>query len=122
MSVQTAILASLVILLGIAQYVLAAHALVDLRRRPRVRGDSRVLWALCILCLPIGGPLIYHWMGPTSFRSRPLASLPRVDQTPTNVTPISAARSARRSTAANNWPPTPTTRRRKPGQIDRTVS
>lgn len=121
MNIQTTILAILVILLGAAQYALASQALLDLRDRARVRGDSKVLWALCILCVPFGGPIVYNWMGPTSFRSRPTTTLPNIDldDAPANVTPISAARSARRRPAANDWT-APAERRRT--NADRTVS
>ena len=121
MTLQTTILAILVLLLGVAQYMLAAQALLDLRDRARVRGDSKVLWALCILCVPFGGPLVYNWMGPTSFRSRPSMSLPDItlDDAPANVTPISAARSARRRPASAEWSIAPDRRR---SSADRTVS
>jgi hypothetical protein len=118
MSVQTTILAILVILLGIAQYVLASQALLDLRDRARVRGESRVLWALCILCVPFGGAIVYNWMGPTSFRARPLAHLPDLEAPPTNVTPISAARSAHKQRSGADWN-APT---RRGSNVDRTVS
>jgi len=61
----------LVLVVSLAWYGLQVHALRDLRRRPRVRGDNKVLWALLILCLPIGGALIYLSAGPTSFIARP---------------------------------------------------
>lgn len=125
MSFQITILAILVSLLGIAHYSLSFQALGDLRRRARVRGDSRVLWALTILCVPIGGVVLYHWMGPTSFRSRPLATLPdlEVESRPSNITPISAARSVRRQSSSDEWTgSTASTRSRKPSHSDRTVS
>lgn len=118
MSVQTSILAILVLLLGIAQYALASQALLDLRDRARVRGESRVLWALCILCVPFGGAILYKWMGPTSFRARPLAQMPDLEAPPSNVTPISAARSARKQRSAADWN-APT---RRGSSVDRTVS
>jgi hypothetical protein len=118
MSVQTTILAILVLLLGIAQYFLASQALLDLRDRARVRGESRVLWALCILCIPFGGAIVYNWMGPTSFRARPLANVPDREAPPTNVTPISAARSVRKQRSAADWN-APT---RRGSNVDRTVS
>ena len=118
MSVQTTVLAILVLLLGIAQYALAGQALLDLRDRARVRGDSKMLWALCILCLPIGGAVIYNWMGPTSFRSRPLANLPEIEAPPANVTPISAARSARQQRSMADW----NAPNRRGSHVDRTVS
>lgn len=121
MTLQTTILAILVFLLGAAQYALASQALLDLRDRARVRGDSKVLWALCILCVPFGGAIVYNWMGPTSFRSRPTMSLPEIDldNAPANVTPISAARSARRQPVSTEWSISPERRR---SNADRTVS
>jgi len=59
-----------VVLWGGVQYGLAVYALRDLVRRPRVRGDNKVLWALAILTLPLVGALLYTSMGPTSFLPR----------------------------------------------------
>ncbi len=59
-----------VVLWGGVQYGLAVYALRDLVRRPRVRGDNKVLWALAILTLPLVGALLYASMGPTSFFPR----------------------------------------------------
>src|SRR5680860_137306 len=106
MTLQAAMLATLIAILGAAQYALCVQAIRDLVRRPRVRGDNKVLWALGILCIPIAGAIVYNWMGPTSFIHRPVASsLPAsftdadsrydLDGSASNVTPISAARSAR---------------------------
>ncbi len=110
MTLQTAMLATLIFILGVAQYALCVQALRDLVRRPRVRGENKVLWGLGILCLPIGGAIVYNWMGPTSFIHRPLATnaqpphqgYPATEINPpsTNITPISAARSARRRRVA----------------------
>ncbi len=61
----------LILLWIVAQFGLAAWALRDLWRRPRVRGDNKVVWALMILILPIVGPLVYSSLGPTSFLPRP---------------------------------------------------
>jgi len=109
--VQTSILIALVLVGGVVQYILMAQAVKDLLRRPRVRGDNKVIWGLIILCVPFAGALIYNWMGPTSFmqrsslRSRSLPSHPatraytpapqhRTQFTPpSNVTSIRAARS-----------------------------
>ena len=55
MSLQTAMLATLIVIAGAAQYTLCYQALRDLRRRPRVRGDNKALWGLGILCVPIAG-------------------------------------------------------------------
>lgn len=73
MTWQTSLLAAAVILWAIAQYGLAVHTLRDLGRRPRVRGNNKVVWALVILGIPIVGALIYTIYGPTSFlrRDRP---------------------------------------------------
>ena len=54
----------------VTQYGLAVWALRDLQRRPRVRGEKKVLWALLILIVPIVGPIIYSSLGPTSFLPR----------------------------------------------------
>lgn len=70
MPLQTIVLAMLVTGFGLAQYILAVHAIRDLIRRPRVRGGNKVSWGLAILCLPIAGALIYSWMGPASFIRR----------------------------------------------------
>jgi hypothetical protein len=70
MTWQTALLVLVVVLWAAAQYGLAAHALLDLRRRPTVRGNNKVVWTLVILGLPIAGALIYTVYGPTSFIRR----------------------------------------------------
>lgn len=103
MTVQTAFAIALVAGFGTAQYILAYQSLRDLARRPRVRGGNKIAWALLILCLPIGGALIYGWMGPTSLLRRaqeppsvPTANRPLHDTGRSvprhNVTPISDAR------------------------------
>lgn len=77
MSTQSIILATLILGLGATQYLLMAAAIRDLRRRPRVRGENKVLWGLLILCVPFAGAMVYSWMGPTSFLRRdPLSSAP----------------------------------------------
>jgi len=104
MSLETAMLAALVFILGAAQYALCVQAIRDLVQRPRVRGQNKVLWALWILCVPIAGAIVYNWMGPTSFMRRPVATgLGTLPGEPgqdwdgaTNVTSIAAARSRRR--------------------------
>lgn len=84
MSLQTLLLAAVITGCGAAQYALMIHAMRDLLHRPRVRGGNKVLWGLAILCIPIGGALLYGWMGPTSFLRRPTRtpylpkSLPRI--------------------------------------------
>ena len=67
---QTSLLALAIVLWAAAQYGLAYRALRDLSRRPRVRGDNKVVWALVILILPFVRALLYAWMGPTSFLPR----------------------------------------------------
>ena len=61
----------LVIIWMAAQYGLAAWALRDLWRRPRVRGEKKFVWALVILIVPVLGPVLYSSLGPTSFLPRP---------------------------------------------------
>lgn len=101
MSMPTVIAAIVVIGLGTAQYILMVQSLRDLGRRPRVRGDNKVAWALVILCVPIIGPLVYGWMGPTSLIRRPQALPPQPGSgrngtgssgSRHNITPISEAR------------------------------
>lgn len=88
MTWQTVLLVLLVILWAAAQYGLAAHALVDLRRRPSVRGGNKVVWTLVILGVPIAGALIYTVYGPTSFIRRTAGLSPA---------PSSPSRSGRQS-------------------------
>lgn len=113
MTVQTAIAVAVVIGFGAAQYMLMYGALRDLIRRSRVRGGNKAAWALVIMCLPLLGPLIYSWMGPTSLLRRPAADDQLVARRPThyagrtpsrrNVTPIGEARS-RKATDAPSPP------------------
>lgn len=117
MSLQTAIAIAFVVGFGAAQYILMIQALRDLIRRPRVRGGNKAAWGLVILCLPVVGPLLYSWMGPTSLLRRPDAadrpvtrrSMHYAGRTPPrrNITPIGDAR-ARNSDDA----PTPAPRSR----------
>lgn len=93
MTWQTALLMLLVALWAVTQYGLAAHAIMDLRRRPTVRGDNKVVWALVILGIPIVGALAYAVYGPTSFtqRDRPITTVPTVPASavrPTNDSPM----------------------------------
>ncbi len=76
MNWQTILLVLLVVFWAAAQYGLAAHALLDLRRRPTVRGNNKVVWVLVILGVPIAGALIYTIYGPTSFIRRGPALAP----------------------------------------------
>lgn len=71
MSWQTWLTAALIVLAGGLQYGLMVYAIRDLRHRPSVRGNNKVLWALVVLCLPVAGALAYAVYGPTSFRDRP---------------------------------------------------
>ncbi|MEJ7839891.1 MAG: PLD nuclease N-terminal domain-containing protein [Thermomicrobiales bacterium] len=111
MNLTTTLGAVAIIALGSLQYLLMANGIRDLLRRPRVRGGNKVLWGLVILCLPIGGALIYGWMGPTSFLSRPQSRSdagprpqPQPDPAP-NITPIGHARSVRTSRPQQPLPP-----------------
>lgn len=121
MTFQTMALAFTVLGFAGAQYILCFQALRDLRRRARVRGNYRTLWALVILCLPIAGPLLYNWMGPTSFRYRPPSSLhDEQDVAPSNITPISAAPSMRNRSGSQAWSdPRPTSTPRSTGGRNR---
>jgi hypothetical protein len=76
MSWQTWLLVILIAVLGLVQYALMIYTIRDLLRRPRVRGNNKVAWALVILTLPFAGALIYTVYGPTSF-------LPRANRPPT---------------------------------------
>ena len=60
----------LILAISLVWYGLQIHAIRDLLRRPRVRGNKKALWALLILCLPIAGALLYLSAGPTSFMPR----------------------------------------------------
>src|SRR4051794_14783465 len=71
MSWQRWFVGFLIALLAAIQYGLAVYALRDLARRPSVRGGNKVTWALFILSIPVAGPLLYSYMGPTSFIGRP---------------------------------------------------
>jgi hypothetical protein len=106
MSIQTLLLAVVVVVYGAAQYILAAQAIRDLLRRPSVRGGNKTVWGIVILTLPIAGALLYNWMGPTSFlrrTTRAATSIPprvavsrrSVIAAPRKVTPITALRDER---------------------------
>lgn len=100
MSWQTWALAILIAAFAAIQYTLVWSGIVDLLRRPRVRGDSHMFWALVITCVPIVGALAYGAVGPTSFRSSQiLTSAPPTEvdsmtrftsapERPANVTPF----------------------------------
>lgn len=114
MSFMSLLAAIAIIGFGAVQYTLMFNALRDLLRRSRVRGGNKVLWGLVILCLPIGGALMYSWMGPTSLLSRQprpflnhsqLTTPPEPERLrPTNITPIGNAPSARRSRMTRTAP------------------
>jgi hypothetical protein len=70
MSWERWVAALLVISLATVQYGLIVITMRDLLRRPSVRGENKVVWGLVIVCLPFIGPLIYGYMGPTSFLPR----------------------------------------------------
>ncbi len=70
MSLERWSLVIAVVGLAAVQYGLTIYALRDLHRRPSVRGNNKVAWGLVILTLPFAGPLIYTYMGPTSFLPR----------------------------------------------------
>ncbi|GIW04623.1 MAG: hypothetical protein KatS3mg059_1243 [Thermomicrobiales bacterium] len=70
MSWERWLLAILVLGLAAAQYGLIVMALRDLLRRPSVRGNNKVAWGLIIITIPFLGPLVYSYMGPTSFLPR----------------------------------------------------
>ncbi|MGN6032295.1 MAG: PLDc N-terminal domain-containing protein [Thermomicrobiales bacterium] len=114
----------LIVLGGFVQYSLMYLAMKDLVRRPRVRGDNKVAWALVVLCLPIVGALWYDWSGKIGFRTRAGASsastrrtttnpddwlpaLPERETLPDNVTSIRAARSYQGSASVVPFRPGP---------------
>ena len=69
-SLETWLLALGIVVWAALQYGLVVWTLRDLLRRPRVRGDNKVVWALVILTLPFVGALLYASIGPTSFLPR----------------------------------------------------
>ena len=79
---QTWLLALAIVFWGVIQYALAIYTLRDLARRPRVRGDNKVVWALVILTLPLAGALLYASMGPTSFLPRAGRTAAETGETP----------------------------------------
>ncbi len=56
---RTALIALVILVAGLLQYLLMTKSIQDLLRRSSVRGDNKVIWALVILCVPIAGALIY---------------------------------------------------------------
>ena len=55
---KTLLLICAVLLWACVQYGLMAWALRDLMRRPRVRGDNKILWGMLILTVPVIGALL----------------------------------------------------------------
>jgi len=49
--------------LALLQIALMVIALVDLVRRKRVKGDSKILWAVLIVFINIIGPIVYLLLG-----------------------------------------------------------
>jgi hypothetical protein len=55
---------ALIVPLAVLQVGLLVWALIDLTRAERrVRGDSKVVWALIIIFIGIFGPLLYFLVG-----------------------------------------------------------
>ena len=79
---QTWLLAAAIVVWGGVQYGLVVYTLRDLLRRPRVRGDNKVVWAIVILALPMVGALLYATIGPTSFLPRPSRPSPQPTEGP----------------------------------------
>jgi hypothetical protein len=71
MTLERWILAILILVVAGIQYGLAIYALRDLSRRPTVRYNNKVAWALLVLALPFVGAFVYAVWGPTSFLPRP---------------------------------------------------
>ena len=53
----------LIVPLVIVQLGLLVFALLDLVKRPRVRGDNKLLWGILIVLVGIIGPLVYFMFG-----------------------------------------------------------
>jgi hypothetical protein len=68
---EKVLLVSAVLLWGAVQYGLMLWAVRDLVRRPRVRGDNKVLWCMLILTVPIVGALAYAVAAPLGPLIRP---------------------------------------------------
>ena len=71
---QTFLLICAVLIWAGMQYGLMSWAVRDLLRRPRVRGNSKMLWGILILTVPVFGALIYAAAAPVT----PLARPPRL--------------------------------------------
>jgi hypothetical protein len=57
--VDTSLIVAVVIPLLLVQVGLIVWALVDLAKRERVRGGSKVVWVVVILLLEFIGPIVY---------------------------------------------------------------
>ncbi len=84
-SMDTGLLALGIVVWSAGQYGLAVWTLRDLLRRPRVRGNNKVVWALIILTVPVVGALLYASVGPTSFLPRP--ARPAIAPAPADPSP-----------------------------------
>jgi hypothetical protein len=71
---KTFLLICAVLLWAFVQYGLMGWALRDLVRRPRVRGDNKILWSMLILTVPVIGALFYAAVGPVT----PISRTPRL--------------------------------------------
>ena len=71
---KTVLLVFAVVLWAGVQYGLMAWAVRDLIRRPRVRGDNKMLWVILILTVPVIGALFYSAVAPMT----PMARAPRL--------------------------------------------
>jgi hypothetical protein len=71
---KTLLLICAVLLWACVQYGLMAWAIRDLVRRPRVRGDNKILWGMLILTVPVIGALFYTAVAPMT----PIARTPRL--------------------------------------------
>ena len=71
---KTLLLICAVLLWAGVQYGLMAWAVRDLVRRPRVRGDNKILWGLLILTVPVIGALFYAAVAPVT----PIGRVPRL--------------------------------------------
>ena len=53
----------LIIPLVVIEFGLLIFALVDLVKRPKVRGDNKLLWGILIVLVGNIGPLVYFILG-----------------------------------------------------------
>ncbi len=106
MALNTIVTGVGVLIFAIAWYGLQVVALRDLRERPSVRGDNKLLWAFVILCLPYAGSLGYLTFGPTSFlpRSDRRSRAGHATAPSSRPSPTAIARSTPMSRGANAVP------------------